>query len=184
LSDLETNAGELTNEVIPLRIESEHGFFADVAKVKGRFLKSRSERVETISGDSKLYGTKRDDDIETLFEDPVIFDQTLDKLTILDNCLFDFLRLNLLDAIIQKLNIFGDVFSLRANEELNRKGKGVDEGGIGIDGRVLFFIGEKAKVDGGGLKDKRNTTVFEIDQVILDGVDVEMFLSRGFDVRH
>ena len=151
LSNLETNTGELADEVVALWVESQRGFFTDIGKVKGRFLGRFDEGVEGVGGEAELDGAKGDNDIEMFFENSIVFDQAFDELAVFDDSLLDFLGLDLLNPIIEKLDIFGDVFPLGADEKLNRKRERVNQGGIGVDSGVLLFVGEKTKVDGGRL---------------------------------
>ena len=90
----------------------------------------------------------------------------------------------MLNAVIEKLDVLGDVFSLGADEKLDGERERVNQGGIGIDGGILFFVGEETKVNGGGLKNQSHSPVLEVDQVIFNRVDIKMFLSAGFNIAH
>lgn len=45
----------------------------------------------------------------------------------------------------------------------------------------MFFLGEEAEVDSGGLEDDGDGAVFENDKMIFNGMDVEMALGGCLD---
>jgi len=184
LTHLETNPGELADEVIAFRIEDEHGLIADIRKIKGWFLGGLGEGIEGTGGDAQFDGGERNDDVETFLENAVLFDQALDKLAVFDDRFFDFLRLDFLHSLVEQFDVFGNIFSLGADKNLDGEGEGIDEGGVGIDGGVLLLVGEQAEVDGGGLENESDAAILTKDQMILDGVNVEVFLGAGFDGTH
>ena len=175
---------ELTDEMVTLWIEGEHGFFPDVAKIERRLLGRDGEGVEGAGGNAKVNRRKGNNDIETLFENAVFFYQTLDELTVSDDGFLDLLGGDVLNPVVEELDILRNVFSLGTDKDLNREGKGVDQGGVGVNGGILFFVRQETKVDGGGLEHQGDRAVLEIDQMVLDGIDIELFLGAGLDVTH
>ena len=61
-----------------------------------------------------------------------------------------------MNSLIETVEVVGDVFSLRTNEDLDGKRERVEESSVGVDGGVLFFFREKIEVDGGGFKNEGN----------------------------
>ena len=92
--------------------------------------------------------------------------------------------MDFLHSLVEQFDIFGNIFSLGADKNLDGEGEGINESGIRIDGGVLLLVGEQAEVNGGSLKDESDTAIFTKDQMILDGIDVEVFLGAGFDGTH
>lgn len=101
-------------------------------------------------------------------------------MAVFDELFFDFLGTGFLNLLIKKIDVAGDVFFAAADEDLDGEGERVDGGAVGIDGGILLFFGEEAEVDGGGLENKSDRTIFEHDEVIFDGVNIEVFLGGGF----
>ena len=131
-------------------VENDPSFFNDVVGIKGWFVWTLGKGIESGSGDAQVKGTKGNDKVEVFFENAFVFDKAFDEPAVTDDRLFDFLGGSLADAVIEKFEIDGDVFSLGTDKDLDGESEGVKEAGVGIHDGILFFFGEKVEVEGSG----------------------------------
>ena len=68
--------------------------------------------------------------------------------------------------MFNEVEVFGDVFALGVNDDLNRISERVENGSIGEDGSFLFGFGEEVEINGGGGHDQTAGTIGEYDDII------------------